>query len=110
MDVDHSEFIARHHGPLQKDNRGKGKAKKLLLSLLAFVIYIVGCAVLAMLLNIDETVMTAAALVFLTAAGVAFAFLNFMQGLAMREQERLLVREVLEGSRGCQLITDGGDN
>jgi two-component system cell cycle sensor histidine kinase/response regulator CckA len=106
MSLDHSEFIARYM-PGQKDpDAGKRRARKILLSLLYIALYIVGCILLGLFLGIDETTLIAAGLAFLLASVLAFLFQRFLYNYSTQEKERLLIREVIEGSRGARLITD----
>jgi two-component system cell cycle sensor histidine kinase/response regulator CckA len=110
MSLDHSEFIARH-APGQKDpNSGKIRARKIMIGLGFIVLYIAGCLVLAILLDIDETTMIAAGTAFVLASVLAFLFQKFLHNYSAQEKERLLIREVLEGSRGARLITDSTDS
>lgn len=110
MSLDHSEFIARH-APGQKDpNSGRRRVRKILLSLLYVFLYLIGCMILGIVLNIDETTMLAAGFAFVLASVLAFLFQRFLYTYSTQEKERLLLREVLEGSRGARLITDGADN
>jgi len=110
MSLDHSEFIARH-SPGQKDpHSGKERARKIAISLVLIAAYIAGCLILALILNIDETTMIAAGAAFVLASVLAFLFQRFLHNYSTQEKERLLIREVIEGSRGARLITDGADN
>lgn len=107
MSLDHSEFIARHT-PGQKDpNAGRERARKILLSLLFIVLYIVGCLILGIVLDINETMLLGAGFVFILATVLAFLFQRFLHNYSSQEKERLLIRQVMEGSRGARLITDG---
>lgn len=110
MSLDHSEFIARHT-PGQKDpNSGRDRARKIGLSVVFIALYILGCLVLAVVLDINETTMIAAGAAFILASVLAFLFQKFLHNYSAQEKERLLIREVLEGSRGARLITDSTDN
>lgn len=110
MSLDHSEFIARH-SPGQKDpNSGRDRARKIAISFALIVLYIMGCLVLALVLDINETTMIAAGAAFILASVLAFLFQKFLHNYSAQEKERLLIREVLEGSRGARLITDSTDN
>ncbi len=110
MSLDHSEFIARHI-PGQKDpNAVKRRARRILLSLLFVIAYVLGCIVLAILLDINEKTMIASGSVFIVAAVLAFLFQKFLHNNARREKERLLLREVIEGSNGARIITDSADH
>jgi two-component system cell cycle sensor histidine kinase/response regulator CckA len=111
MTVDHTEFILAQQAAAQKGTRPSGPTlRQILISCVFIVIYIVGCVALALMLNIDKTVMVVSGLVFIIAAGGAFLIQRTLFSINAKEKERLLIREVLEGSRGARLITDGADN
>jgi len=107
--VDHAEFIARHHGSNNQEEK-TSKLHRFALSVLFILIYIAGCIGLAVLLQIDKTTMLAAGLAFVLAGFLAFFFQRFLHSYSEQEKERKLIREVFEGSRGARLITDGADN
>jgi len=110
MSLDHSEFIARHT-PGQKDpNSGKVRLRKILMSLVFILLYVVGCLVLAVALDIDETTMVVAGLAFIFASVLAFMAQRFLHNYGSQEKERMLLQQVIEGSRGARLITDGTDH
>jgi two-component system cell cycle sensor histidine kinase/response regulator CckA len=110
MDIDHTEFINRYHGGPKRPAGLRDRARSLLISLAVFILYLAGCVVLAMALGIDKTTMLAAAIIFVGAAFAAFNIQDHLGRSAEKEKERLLLREVLEGSRGARLITDSADN
>lgn len=110
MTLDHSEFIARHQ-PGQKDpGQGRRRAKKIMISLLLIALYLALCIALGIILKIDQKTMIAAGFAFVLASVLAFTFQRFLYTYGAKEKERLLIREVMEGSRGARLITDGADN
>lgn len=110
MTLDHSDFINRH-APGQKDpDAGRRRMRKILISVAMIALYIVACLSLAVALNIDETTMLLAGLVFVMATVLAFMFQKFLFNLNAHEKERKLIRQVLEGSRGARLITDSTDS
>lgn len=110
MSLDHSEFIARHT-PGQKDpDSGRMRARKIAIGFGFIILYVVGCLILALVLDINQTTMIAAGAAFVLASILAFLFQRFLHNYSAQEKERLLIREVLEGSRGARLITDSTDN
>ncbi len=110
MSLDHSDFVARHT-PGQKDpHSGAVRARRILISLAIVILYMAGCVALGIVLKIDETTMLAAGLAFVLAAVMAFLFQRFLHTYSSQEKERLLLRQVIEGSRSARLITDGADN
>jgi two-component system cell cycle sensor histidine kinase/response regulator CckA len=110
MSLDHSEFIARYSSGQNKRVSAKEHLRRVFISLGLFIIYISACIILAFLLGIDETTMIVAGIVFIGATIAAFLFQRFLFRYANERKERLLLREVLEGSRGARLITDSADN
>ncbi len=110
MSLDHSDFIARQSPPKNKGTPTRDRVRRLLISAILFMIYIGGCIALAALLDINRSTMVAAGLLFIFAAILAFFVQRFLHAYAVREKERQLIREVLEGSRGARLITDAADN
>lgn len=110
MSIDHSEFIARHTpGPRDKIS-GQARARKIAISFIFIMLYVLGCVILGFILDINETTLIAAGLAFVLAAVLAFLFQRFIHNYSSQEKERLLIREVLEGSRGARLITDSAGN
>ena len=110
MSLDHSEFIARHAHGHTDPNKGKIRTRKIAVGFAFIVLYMVGCLILAMVFDIDKTTMIAAGAAFVLASILAFLFQKFLHNYSAQEKERLLIREVLEGSRGARLITDSTDN
>lgn len=111
MTLDHSEFIRRHHtvSPDTFKER-QNTIKGLVISGLGVMLYMGGCILVAILFDISMEMVFVAALSFLAATIVAFFVQRFRDTISVQEQQRQLILEVLEGSRGARLITDGGDN
>lgn len=110
MSLDHSDFIARQSPPIERGVSTRQRLRQIVYSLGFLTVYLWGCILLASVLDIDKGTMIAAGLLFITAAVLAFLFQKFLHRYSLREKERLLMREVMEGSRGARLITDGADN
>ncbi len=110
MSLDHSAFIARHTPAPNGSAQARVRFRKLMFSFIFILIYIAGCVALSVALGIDETTMLAAGGSFILAAVLAFLFNRFLSNYSAQEKERHLIRQVMEGSRGARLITDGADN
>ncbi|PZQ48448.1 MAG: PAS domain-containing sensor histidine kinase [Micavibrio aeruginosavorus] len=110
MNLDHADFIARHTPGQPDPNSARIRARRIALSFALIIVYIIGCVILAMVLNIDETMMMAAGAAFVLAAFLAFLFQRFLHNYSAQEKERALLQQVIEGSRGARLITDATDH
>lgn len=109
--MDHREFIARYHPSAPDLASEKAKTRKSLYwAVFGFVVYITLCVALALYFGIDSKLVLFGGVSFLAAMVITFFALNFLGSLSNKERERRLMREVLEGSRGARLITDGADN
>jgi len=109
MSLDHTDFIARQ-SPGQKDpNEGRIRVRKIMFGFIFAILYLLVCLSLGMIFDIDERVMIAAGAVFIIASVGAFLFQRFLYNYTAKEKELLLLREVIEGSRGARLITDSTD-
>ncbi len=112
MDIDHKEFIARHHKtaqtsasitPQQKTN--DGIIALLVLSMfIGFLVFILTDTHMADITKI----FTGFAFVIFSLVGVILFRSHRIQKSQLKELE--LIREVIEGSRGARLITDSADN
>jgi two-component system cell cycle sensor histidine kinase/response regulator CckA len=111
MKTDHSEFIHRHHDR-QGIHHETGSRKSLRFAVVASIaaLYIVLISFVVHMAKVDQTTMVVSMLVFLTATIVAFAARRAQYLQARQEKELILLKEVLEGSRGGRLITDSADN
>ena len=110
MSLDHSEFNARHTPGQKNPDSAQRRARKIIVSLALMVVYVIGCIGLAFMLDIDKTTMVAAGAAFVLASILMFLFQRFLHNYSTQEKERLLLREVIEGSQGARLITDGAGN
>lgn len=107
--MDHKDFISRHHRPTRQEEELRRARRTLLLAAVSIVLYLALCTVVAVLLQVDRMAVVAAGLAFVAAAGLAFVLRKAFHMHGAQERERLLLREVLEGSRGARLITDSID-
>ena len=111
MKTDHSEFIARHHAPPPSDKEPeKDNPWRIWVALLLVLLYIVVCTAVAIFMNIEKEAVIAAGVAFVVALGISFFIQKTLHIRSAREKEREILHEVMEGSRGGRLITDGADN
>lgn len=110
MEIDHSEFVRKYHAPPSGSGAGRMSWRQWMISVLVFAVYIAGCLFLASVLGVDRATVLAFAIILFVVAMAVFAFQDHLGRQAQHEKERMLLREVLEGSRGARLITDGAEN
>lgn len=111
MKTDHSEFIARHHKPaVADDESSRENPWRVWFALLLVMFYIAVCTVVAIWMNIQKEAVIAAGVAFVVALGISFFIQKTLHIRSTREKEREILHEVMEGSRGGRLITDGADN
>lgn len=111
MKTDYSEFIARHHKaqvPSHKPQASGHLSAAVILSILS--LYLVVMVFVFHMAKVDQTTIFISILVFFTATLVAFAARRAQYLQAKQEKELILLKEVLEGSRGGRLIADAADN
>lgn len=112
MKNDYSEFIARHHKsaqPLPSKPLKKAQYPWLLAALTLFL-YTSIILFVATASHLDELTIMIAVLAFVLATLVGFVAHRSYHVHNAQESRLKLLREVLEGSRGARLITDGADN
>ncbi|MGH1399255.1 MAG: ATP-binding protein [Alphaproteobacteria bacterium] len=112
MNLDNREFIARHHktadslpalAPARKDYTG----------LLIIAILLIFGSVLAKLYHagaLGDISLIISLIAFVTAAFLGLIVYRFARGHAAQGHDLDLVQRVMEGSRGCRLVTDSADN
>ncbi|MCM2344943.1 MAG: PAS domain S-box protein [Alphaproteobacteria bacterium] len=111
MKTDHSEFIARHHKPAALDHENeRDNPWRIWFALLLVMFYIAVCTVVAIWMNIQQEAVIAAGVAFVVALAISFFIQKTLHIRSTREKEREILHEVMEGSRGGRLITDGADN
>ena len=110
--TDHSEFIARYHHSPSADPGDEDDSRKVRLSVAISlaIIYIAACIGAALAIGLSYTMITIVVIVFLGALMLSLFIQNLASGFSQQEKERQLLKEVIEGSRGARLITDGADN
>ncbi len=111
MSLDHSEFIRRYVSAPEDRAVTKGRKRRQAARIGIMLAFYVGLTVSAAYwLEIDQKTMLSAGALFVLAAALAFVFHRALFGYKRHENERQLIREVLEGSRGAHLITDSADH
>lgn len=110
MKTDHSEFIARHHKAPRDQETEKESPWRIVVALLLVVLYVIFSIIISILANIPMEAVIAACFGFIGALGVSFFVQKTFHIRSAREKEREILHEVMEGSRGGRLITDGADN
>lgn len=112
MNLDNREFIARHHKGAQgeaRQNATKRSNSAWVLIVLLACLYFGFLIFMASLSFMNDTVMIAT---FLAVVGslVGLVIYRTFAHHTRQEQHLDIIQEVLEGSRGARLITDGADN
>ncbi len=111
MSLDNLEFIERQNDKnIIKKKEKTSSLKSFGVSVFLTVIYVVGCVGLAIILGIDTLTFVLAGLLFVISSIIAFWAQRYFYAVKAREKERLLIREVLEGSRGARMITNSADH
>ncbi len=111
MKTDYSEFIERHHTrKSQSSNMTTRKTLSGTVIVSITTLYSVLMVFVVHMAHIDQSTIVISILVFITATLVAFAASRAQSLQAKQEKELVLLKEVLEGSRGGRLITDSADN
>lgn len=108
--MDHKDFIDRYHRPTQQDEEIRRDRRNLMIAAILVVLYIAVCMVIAAMIDIDRMSVMVAGLAFVVTTAIAFFMRRAFHMHGAQEKERLLLREVLEGSRGARLITDSVDH
>lgn len=111
MTTDHSEFIARHHrNPELPREKSEFSRTSAVIAVILVILYLVVCTVVAVMMDIQREAVIAAGLAFAAATAISYFVQKAFHIRSAREKEREVLREVLEGSRGARLITDGVDH
>ena len=104
MNIDHLEFINRHHNigaNVRKSDSRKILGSAVIISVLS--LYVVLMIFIVNVASVDKTTIISASFVFIMATLVAFVARRAQYLQAKQEDELILVKEVLEGSRGGRL-------
>jgi len=106
MPIDNLEFIERQKSKQQPKHKNvKNSVKNVIVSAFFIVLYIWACIGLAILLDVNKTTFVLAGLLFVISGIVAFWAQRYFNKFKSHEKERLLIREVLAGSRGARMPT-----
>lgn len=109
MTINNNEFISRHHRGMEgMENLRKGRVG-LVIAVVLIVVYIAICAFIMSVIGVQKQAAIVVCMGFVFATVVSFFILKSLNIRSAHEDERLLLREVLEGSRGARLITDSVD-
>jgi len=113
MNIDNREFIARHHktaGAGQEQAKPAKPGNDALMVMFILLLYGGIFLLCITLISLDQITLTIAGFsIFLAALSSVLGFRAFR--LLRKQGSKLaLMEEVLEGSRGARLITDGADN
>ncbi|MGZ9109301.1 MAG: ATP-binding protein [Micavibrio sp.] len=107
---DHSEFIARHHRDTKRQDEPVKSRTRLVVAIVLVLLYIGVCIAIALVMDVQKEAVIVAGLAFLATTLVVFLMQKALHIHSRQEKERLLLREVLDGSRGARLITDSVDH
>lgn len=110
--LDNKEFIARHHKGVQTDkpqNASKTNDKHWLLVILLASLYFGFLLFITALAKMSEMAMYYTVFVLVASLMGLVIYRAFIRHIS-QEKQLDIIEEVLEGSRGSRLITDGADN
>ena len=110
IDINHKDFIESQITPPHPPEDMREFRRNLFVSVIFISLYVAVCLGLAVSLGMDKTSVVVVGLLFIIAGIMAIWMQQCFRGRRGREKELYLIREVLEGSRGARLITDGADN
>ncbi|MGH1403496.1 MAG: response regulator [Alphaproteobacteria bacterium] len=111
MKTDYSEFIDRHHNrQAMRQNAVNRKTLSATVIISVMTLYFVLMVFVVHMAHVDQATILISVLVFVITTIVAFVARRAQFLQARQEKELILLREVLEGSRGGRLITDNADN
>jgi len=112
MKIDYTEFIARHHKAAQPKPIQPPKKKDYgaVWAISALCIFSGIFLFIAISAQTDEMVRVLAAGSFAFAMIVSLVCYKLYENSQTHKEELTLIHEVMEGSRGARLITDGVDN
>lgn len=112
MKMDNSEFIARHYKsaqPVPVKSAGRHDYVSFI-ALLFLIFFAVAFLYIAIAMDVADLTRFVAAMAFGFSLFVAAIILRSYRQSRRSENDLTLLREVLEGSRGARLITDGAEN
>lgn len=106
MNTDHAEFIKNQHhrNAEKKPVKGRQGVVKAAIYVSILSLYLALMVFIVRVTQIDQAMIVASVLVFATATIVAFAARRAQYLQAKQEKKLVLLKEVLEGSRGGRLV------
>ena len=109
--LDHHEFIARQEpaSPIAKRQSRRAVLFDVMLSLFYLFVYCGILIGLSLALEVDRFTVLLGGLLFIIVGILTYWAHRLSEKWRGRERERLLIREVMEVSRGARLITNGAD-
>lgn len=111
MTADNAEFIARHHRIEAKEEGTKRVRRRQMRHSLMIVVlvllYVCIVAGMAALFAFDLKIALAIAVSMLASIFALYVVKRLFRVVSIVEKDGLLLRQVMEGSRGARLITDG---
>lgn len=113
MTTDNAEFIARHHRvPSEKKDTRKLLRRRFRYGMMMVILVCLYVAVsfgLSTFISFDPKVIFVIAASMFSALGILYGVKKLFRIVSLAEKDGLLLKQVLEGSRGARLITDGRD-
>ncbi len=110
MGLDHTEFITRKKTIEGETLQGScSPFKGIIVSTIFTILYVSACVGLAIVMGGDKTIFAVGGLLFIIISIIVFWFQRCFRDRDKKDKERRLIREVLEGSRGARMITDGAN-
>lgn len=106
MPIDHSDFIARHHGAPKSQAPARRKITTPAIGFILLFLYAGFCFLLAILLKLDNATMAAAGVAFLSSTVLGYFIQKILHGFREQKRELALLREILDASRAARMITD----
>lgn len=113
MELDHSEFISRHHKPVASGPAEQAPARNGADRLITTILLLLFAASIFFIISAQDLepatkFLTLGIFAVVTVAGAVFFIVQRLAHSQTTELE--LIREAMEGSRGARLITDSADN
>ena len=110
MNIDYSEFIKRHRRQVVNYTPTKHGRWNMAIIASIVLLYFTLMIFIIRLAQIDHTTILISIAVFVMASLLAFVARRTQALQKRQEKELILLKEVLEGSRGGRLITDSADS
>lgn len=110
--TDHTEFIKKYRRDSFSSEDGNEDKSRIKLGAVIGItlVYLAICMGAALAAGFSKIATAALMLAFIGAFILAYLIQRLLYRFSNREKQRQMLKEVLEGSRGARLITDGADN